>query len=53
MIEEIIRAGYAGLRTHPPNLEYLDRLLRAYREAGEWKRAAGIRALSFPRRAIL
>jgi micrococcal nuclease len=33
--EEIVKAGYAGLLTYPPNVKYQDRLLRAYREARE------------------
>jgi len=36
--EEVVRAGYADLRTHRPKVKYPERLLRAYREAGEWKR---------------
>jgi micrococcal nuclease len=33
--EEIVRAGYANLLTHPPNVKYQERFLMAYREARE------------------
>jgi len=33
--EEIVRAGYASLLTHPPNVKYQERFLKAYREAPE------------------
>jgi len=33
--EEILKAGYANLLTHPPNLKYQDVFLKAYREARE------------------
>lgn len=36
--EEIVRAGYANLLTHPPNVKYQKRFLSAYREARENKR---------------
>lgn len=36
--EEILRAGYANLLTYPPNIKYVDRFLKAYREARENKR---------------
>jgi micrococcal nuclease len=36
--EEIIRAGFAGLMTYPPNIRHLKRLQEAYREAREAKR---------------
>lgn len=36
--EEIVRAGYAGLMTIPPNVKYQERLLKLYREARENKR---------------
>jgi micrococcal nuclease len=36
--EEIIRAGYAGLMTYPPNVKHLRRLQEAYRDAREAKR---------------
>lgn len=36
--EEIVRAGYATLLTHPPNVKYQERFLRAYREARENQR---------------
>lgn len=36
--EEIVRAGYAGLMTIPPNVKYEQKLLQAYREAREMKR---------------
>ena len=40
--EEIVKAGYANLLTHPPNVKYQERLLSAYKEArknkkGLWK----------------
>ncbi len=31
--EEIVKAGYANLMTHPPNVKYQERFLKAYREA--------------------
>ena len=36
--EEIIRAGFAGLMTYPPNIRHLRRLQEAYRDAREAKR---------------
>jgi endonuclease YncB( thermonuclease family) len=33
--EWILRAGYANLLTHPSNLKYEERFLKAYREAYE------------------
>ena len=36
--EEILKAGYANLLTHPPNVKYKDRFLKSYREAREDKR---------------
>ena len=36
--EEIVKAGYASLLTHPPNVKYQNRFLRAYKEARENKR---------------
>ena len=36
--EEIVRAGYASLLTHPPNVKYQNRFLRAYKEARENRR---------------
>jgi micrococcal nuclease len=36
--EEILKAGYANLLTHPPNVKYQERFLKAYREARENKR---------------
>lgn len=36
--EEILKAGYAQLLTYPPNVKYVDRFLKAYREARENKR---------------
>jgi micrococcal nuclease len=43
--EEILKAGYAQLLTYPPNIKYVDRFLKAYREAREnnrglWRIAA-------------
>lgn len=43
--EEILKAGYAQLLTYPPNVKYVDRFLKAYREAREnnrglWRIAA-------------
>jgi micrococcal nuclease len=35
---EIIKAGYAGPMTIPPNVKYQDRFLKLYREAREAKR---------------
>ncbi len=36
--EEIVKAGYASVMTIPPNVEYQDRFLRAYKHARERKR---------------
>jgi micrococcal nuclease len=36
--EEIVKGRYASLLTHPPNVKYQERFLRAYREARENKR---------------
>ena len=36
--EEIVKAGYANLLTHPPNVKHQDVLVGAYREAREKKR---------------
>ena len=36
--EEIVRAGFAGLVTYPPNIRHLRRLQEAYRDAREEKR---------------
>ncbi len=36
--EEIVRAGFAGLMTYPPNIRHLRRLQEAYRDAREEKR---------------
>ncbi|MGB9700268.1 MAG: thermonuclease family protein [Thermodesulfobacteriota bacterium] len=36
--EEILKAGYAQLLTYPPNVKYVDRFLKAYREAREHNR---------------
>ena len=36
--EEIVRAGFAGLMTYPPNIRHLRRLQEAYRDAREQKR---------------
>ena len=36
--EEIVKAGYASLMTHPPNVKYEQRFLKAYREARENRR---------------
>jgi micrococcal nuclease len=36
--EEVVKAGYANLLTHPPNVKYQQRFLKAYREARENKR---------------
>ena len=36
--EEIVRAGYAGILTRPPNVKYQERFLKAYKEAREHKR---------------
>ncbi len=36
--EEIVRAGYAGLMTYPPNVKYRERFAKVYREAREQKR---------------
>jgi micrococcal nuclease len=36
--EEVVRAGYANLLTHPPNVKYQERFLKAYREARESER---------------
>jgi micrococcal nuclease len=36
--EEIVRDGYAGLMTYPPNTRHLRRLQEAYRDAREAKR---------------
>jgi micrococcal nuclease len=36
--EEIIKAGYASPMTIPPNVRYLDRFLKLYREAREARR---------------
>ncbi len=36
--EEIVKAGYANIMTIPPNVQYQDRFLKAYREAREGKR---------------
>lgn len=43
--EEILKAGYAQLLTYPPNIKYVNRFLKAYREAREnnrglWRIAA-------------
>jgi micrococcal nuclease len=35
--EEIIKAGYANIMTYPPNIKYVDRFQRAYKEAREAK----------------
>jgi hypothetical protein len=39
--EEIVRAGYANLLTHPPDVNYQERFLMAYREARENKEDCG------------
>jgi len=31
--EEIVKAGYAKLMPHPPNVKYQQRISKAYREA--------------------
>ncbi len=36
--EEIVRAGYAGLMTYPPNVRYRDRFEQSYKEAREARR---------------
>ena len=36
--EEIVKAGYASLFTHPPNVKYRERFQKAYREARENRR---------------
>jgi micrococcal nuclease len=36
--EETLKAGYANLLTHPPNVRFKDRFLEAYREARERKK---------------
>jgi micrococcal nuclease len=36
--EEILKAGYANVLTHPPNMKYRERFLKAYKEAREAKR---------------
>jgi micrococcal nuclease len=36
--EEIVKAGYASPATFPPNVKYVERFRRAYREARENKR---------------
>ncbi len=36
--EEIVKAGYANLLTHPPNVKHQDIFLKVYREAREKKR---------------
>ncbi len=36
--EEIVKAGYANLLTHPPNVKYEKKFLKAYREARNNKR---------------
>ncbi len=33
--EEVVKAGYGSLMTHPPNVKYQERFLKAYREARE------------------
>ena len=33
--EEMVKAGNASLLTHPPNVKYQERFLKAYREAKE------------------
>jgi micrococcal nuclease len=33
--EEIVRAGYANLMTHPPNVKYQEKVSKVYREARE------------------
>ena len=33
--EEIIRSGYASPLTYPPDVKYLDKFLKAFREARE------------------
>lgn len=33
--EEIVKAGYAGVMTYPPNVKYQERFMKAYREARE------------------
>jgi len=38
--EEIVRAGYAGLMTYPPNVRYQKRLQDAYRDA--WEAGRGL-----------
>jgi micrococcal nuclease len=36
--EEIVKAGYAGVMTYPPNVKYRDKFVKAYREAREAQR---------------
>ncbi len=36
--EEIVKAGYANLMMHPPNVKYQERFLKGYREAREGNR---------------
>jgi len=36
--EEIVKAGYANVKSIPPNVKYKDRLMEAYQEAEEDKR---------------
>ncbi len=36
--EEIVKAGYANVKTIPPNVKYKDRFLKTYQEAREDKR---------------
>jgi micrococcal nuclease len=36
--EEIVKAGYAGIMTYPPNVKYQEKFLKAYREAFDAQR---------------
>ncbi len=36
--EEIVKAGYANVKSIPPNVKYKDKLLKAFKYAKETKR---------------